>query len=214
MILISDYLNCFVSTMPALTLKELCYQNVVKYGVAWEVLPEILVKEIEKMELNIMSVFNGRFSSVEDYAGNELTISWRAGEWRFNMQNQETIRIVAGVDNDLGTVGGTLFRFPHREVTISDFQMDIDNRELRFEGICSSTKNVAGRHIVSTLKFSKFRHYMMMKTTLTSLNGVEVKKKEILFTDSNSWGYGRSYWLVVDRGLDSGSDESDSSVDH
>ena len=200
--------------MPALTLKELCCKNIIKYGVSWEVLPDKLVEEIEKMELKIMYAFNGRFSTVEDYAGSELAISWRAGEWRFQMLNQETIRIEAGVVNDLGTVGGSLFLFPQREVTISDFQIDIDNRELRFEGMCSSVKDVAGRYIVSMLRFSKFRHYMIMKTMLTSLNGVEVKKKESLFTDSNSWGYGRSYWLMVNRGLDSGSDESDSSVDH
>ena len=80
--------------------------------------------------------------------------------------------------------------------------------------MCSSAKDVAGRHIVSMLRFSKFSHNMIMKIMLTGMNGVEVKKKESLFTNSNSRGYWRSYGLVVDRGLDSGSDEFDSSVDH
>ena len=193
------------------TLKEICCQNIVKYGVAWEVLPDAIVKEIENMELKIMYAFNGRFLIVEDYAGSELAISWRAGEWHFNMLNVGTIRIVGGVHNDLGKLGGALFLFPQREVIISDFHMDVDSGELRFVGICSSTKDVAGRNLISTLQFSKFRQFMTMKTTLTSLYGVEVKKKERFFVESNS--YKSSYW-IVNRGLDSGSDESDSSIEY
>ena len=193
------------------TLKEICCQNIVKYGVAWEVLPDIIVKEIENMELKLMYAFNGRFLTVEDYASSELAISWRAGEWHFNMLNVGTIRIVGGVHNDLGKLGGALFLFPQREVIISDFHMDVDSGELRFVGICSSTKDVAGRNLISTLQFSKFRQFMTMKTTLTSLYGVEVKKKERFFVESNS--YKSSYW-IVNRGLDSGSDESDSSIEY
>ena len=197
--------------MPALTLKELCCKNIIKYGVSWEVLPDKLVEEIEKMELKIMYAFNGRFSIVEDYADSELAISWRAGEWHFNMLNVGTIRIVGGVHNDLGKLGGALFLFPQREVIISDFHMDVDSGELRFVGICSSAKDVAGRNLISTLQFSKFRQFMTMKTTLTSLYGVEVKTKERIFVESNS--YRSSYW-IVNRGLDSGSDESDSSIEY
>ena len=199
--------------MPALTLKELCCKNIIKYGVSWEVLPDKLVEEIEKMELKIMYAFNGRFSTVEDYAGSELAISWRAGEWHFNMLNVGTIRIIGGVHNDLGKLGGALFLFPQREVTISDYQIDIYDRELRFVGICSSAKDVAGRNLFSTLKFSTFRQFMIMTTTLTSLNGVEVKKKERIFLESNSWGYRRIIG-IVDRGLASGNDESDSSREY
>ena len=197
--------------MPALTLKELCCKNIIKYGVSWEVLPDKLVEEIEKMELKIMYAFNGRFSIVEDYADSELAISWRAGEWHFNMLNVGTIRIVGGVHNDLGKLGGAIFLFPQREVLISDFLMDVDSGELRFVGICSSAKDVAGRNLISTLQFSKFRQFMTMKTTLTSLYGVEVKTKERIFVESNS--YRSSYW-IVNRGLDSGSDESDSSIEY
>ena len=79
--------------------------------------------------------------------------------------------------------------------------------------MCSSAKDVAGRNLVSTLQFSTFRQFMIMTTTLTSLNGVEVKKKERIFLESNSWGYRSNYW-IVDRGLASGSDESDSSIEY
>ena len=199
--------------MPARTLKELCCQNIVKYGVAWEVLPDVIVKEIENMELKLMYAFNGRFSFVEDYASSELAISWRAGEWHFNMLNEGTIKIVAGVRNDLGKPGGALFLFPQREVNISDFHMDMDRRELRFVGMCSSAKDVAGRNLVSTLQFSEFRQSMTMTTTLTSLNGVEVKKKKRIFRESNSWGYRSNYW-IEHRGLASESDESDSSIEY
>ena len=170
------------------TLKEICCQNIVKYGVVWEVLPDILVKEIENMELKLMYAFNGRFSFVEDYASSELAISWRAGEWHFNMLNEGTIKIVAGVRNDLGKPGGALFLFPQREVNISDFHMDMDSRELRFVGMCSSAKDVAGRNLVSTLQFSEFRQSMTMTTTLTSLNGVEVKKKKKEFFGNQTVG--------------------------
>ena len=202
-----------MNTMHIRTLKEMCCQNIVKYGVAWEDqdLPDTVVKEIENLELRLIYAFNGRFSIVEDYAGSELAISWRAGEWHFNMLNVGTIRIKGGVHNDLGKLGGALFLFPQREVNISDFHMDMDSRELRFVGMCSSAKDVAGRNLVSTLQFSKFRQFMTMTTMLTSLNGVEVKKKERIFVELNS--YRSSYW-IVNRGLDSGSDESDSSIEY
>ena len=136
--------------MPALTLKELCCKNIIKYGVSWEVLPDKLVEEIEKMELKIMYAFNGRFLIVEDYASSELAISWRAGEWHFNMLNVGTIRIVGGVHNDLGKLGGALFLFPQREVIISDFHMDVDHRYINF------TFNEAGGGCQNTGTLAKF----------------------------------------------------------
>ena len=172
--------------LPVRTLKELCCWNIIKHEVMWELLPNTLVKEIEHMELNLMFAFNGRFSFVENYAGSELAISWRAGEWHFNILNQETIRIVAGINNYLGKKGGALFLFPHRHVIISDFHIDINRRELKFVGRCSSAKDVLGRHLVSTLMYGNFGRMMTMKTVLTSWKTVVVKKKERRFIKSKS----------------------------
>merc|ERR1719186_766963 len=72
----------------------------------------------------------------------KLNIAWSAGEWRFTMLNQPTIKIKAGRRECLGLSGGKLFLFTKMKICIDDVKIDFEGfRRIVFHGSCSSIKS-------------------------------------------------------------------------
>ena len=135
-----------------------------------------------------------------------MKIGWVNGEWLFTRQNQDTLRIRAGVENTLGKPGGDLFLFPGRKVTIHNFSFDLDRSKITFFGTCSTAKSSSGRRFKSTLVFWSLNSMRMRSWVfMDEIGHYKEKTKVFMKWDPKTGG------LVVE---DSGSEfESDSSVD-
>ena len=188
------------------SLKEMCKIEVIKLGISGSELPKTVAKEVEIMEENIKSAFTGIFSYSEYFSSSTLKIDWVGGEWQFTQLNQQTIKIKAGAENSLGNLGGDLFLFPGRKVTIHNFSFDLDRSKITFFGTCSTAKSSSGRRFKSTLVFWSLNSMRMRSWVFTDEIGhYKEKTKVFMKWDPKTGG------LVVE---DSGSEfESDSSVD-
>merc|ERR1719228_2511150 len=107
------------------------------------------------------------------YHETKLNIEWSSeGEWNFMMGNQDIVKIRGGVKSSLGFQGGELFLLEGRgelfllegrEVTIDDFKIDLEGKQIVFHGTCSSSKTPSGRQLKSVFTFTKFGHMDIVK---------------------------------------------------
>jgi hypothetical protein len=190
------------------SLKEMCKIEVIKLGISGSELPTTVAKEVEIMEENIKSAFTGIFSYSEYFSSSTLKIDWVGGEWQFTQLNQQTIKIKAGAENSLGNLGGDLFLFPGRKVSINDYRIDLEGRKVIFYGTFSSVKDVSGRQFKSTLLFSSTSNLLMMESKVSIKETGLDKEMARMFMKSSTVGS----WVSIRDSYDDS--ESDSSVDY
>ena len=130
---------------------------VIKKGISRIDLPTTLAEEVEEMEGRMRSIFTGTLHRHTDFSGTTLTIAWTQGQWELTMKNQETLVIRSGEENLLGKLGGEFFMLPGRTVTIFDFRLNFGTKTLRFNGMCSSSKDPHGSSLNIYLGFQTFR---------------------------------------------------------
>merc|ERR1719206_293290 len=129
------------------------------------------------MEGRMKSIFTGTFHIQKDFSVTTLTIAWTQGQWEFTMKNQKigggvwvivkTLVIKSGVENSLGKLGGELFMLPGRKVSIFDFRLDFGTKRLKFNGMCSTSKDPRGRSLNIVLNFENIRKMLMGVLTRT-----------------------------------------------
>ena len=117
-----------------------------------------MAEEVEEMEGRMKSIFTGTFHRHSDFSETTLTIAWTQGQWELTMKNQETLVIKSGEENLLGKLGGEFFMLPGRTVTIFDFRLNFVTKLLRFNGMCSSSKDPHGSSLTIILGFQTFRN--------------------------------------------------------
>jgi hypothetical protein len=203
------------------SLRENCKLAVIKHGSSRTELPTTLAQEIETMEGNLKIVFSGTFYYyVDNYTG-FLNIAWEDGEWQLSL-NQETLCIRTGVDNCLGNQGGDIFLFPGRQVTISDFSIDLDERKVFFYGTCSTNKTLNRRQFRSIYGFSSNSSRMLISSEVFGETGHHKTHTRLFANVSldlpdqdllDSWSEGESDSSVDDQVDGSEQGESDSSVE-
>ena len=158
-----DFLSVHVPS-----LKEICKRFVIKKGISRIDLPTTLAEEVEEMEGRMKSIFTGTFHRHTDFSvTNTLTIAWTQGhgQWELTIKKahtglvvaQENLVIKSGEENLLGKLGGEFFMLPGRTVTIFDFRLNFGTKTLRFNGMCSSSKDPHGSSLNIYLGFQTFR---------------------------------------------------------
>jgi len=93
-----------------------------------------LAEELEQLEELIVSAFNGtyqKFQRMPNSGGPAVLtfkLAWNQGQWEFLLQNQETLVVRAGTENQLGWAGGYLFGTGGRKVNLNDFRINIGEK--------------------------------------------------------------------------------------
>ena len=142
------------------SLQETCMIVVIKQDLSRDRLPEIVKEEVENLERKIMSAFTGKFYTYQKYPNPRLypliptpgsvefglSIVWNRGKLEFGFidtefslsSQEELLQITAGEQNKVGKVGSKLFLLPGRELTISDYRIDLRRKKLILLGSCLS----------------------------------------------------------------------------
>jgi hypothetical protein len=165
------------------SLREMCMLEVIKHGVDRTDLPAALALEVEELEELIASTFNGRnYVFIHGWAVNTFSIAWRQGQWEFTLGDEEAMVVRPGMVYRLGRAGGDIFCLPGREVTITDFRIDLDDGVvvLNFFGTSSSNESENDRTLkikISTFpKFNPNPDRLLVETFLTSEDDVMYRK--------------------------------------
>ena len=200
------------------SLREMCKLEVIKHGVDRTDLPATLAVEVEQLEELFASTFSGTY--VRAYCTLErfrtwviFSVAWRQGHWEFTKGDEEAMVVRPGMVNEMGRAGGDLFCLPGREVTITDFRIDLDDGVgvLTFFGTCSSNRSENNRTlkiILSPLSNQHPHDRLLVETFLTS-------EDDVMYSKANSKVVMRSLSPnvdIYDRNIPSDYD-SDSSVD-
>ena len=139
------------------SLQESCMIVVIKQGLSKEDLPEIVKAELQHFEKCIMSAFTGKFYTykrqktynyyIRDSLAVSLSVVWNRGklelvfintEFSLSSKEEESLQIKAGDENKVGEVGSSQFMLPGREVTIFDYMIDLERKQLSLIGSCTS----------------------------------------------------------------------------
>jgi len=190
-----------------MTLSYLSSFAVIKYGIERNErdVPKTIIKDLEVLEKRIIDELTGQFTYTDPDYDSKMDIEWSPGEWRFTLMNQEPVKIRTGRRENLGLAGGDLFLFEGRKISIDDFNIDLEEKKIKFFGKCSSVKTSLGREFKSTFSFIKFlgRDAMKVNSELIGKFGLK-KAKEKIFSRA---GF---EWMTVNFGAES---DSDSSID-
>ena len=142
------------------TLREISKMAVIKFDIARDQLPDVLMKEIEVMESKINTELTGKYDKMQRRCSgsyHRIEIGWSNGEWNLGITRRKevsTLKIRAGMTNYLGQLGGELFLFPGREIVIDDFDIDFEERMIKFYGSCSSAEETAEKRFKSSISFT------------------------------------------------------------
>ena len=137
------------------SLQETCMIVIIKQGLSRVPLPEIVKEEVENLERSIMSVFTGKFFTYDhsrtpdspwDTVELGISVVWNRGKLELVFINtelslsskEESLQIKAGKENKVGEVGSSQFMLPGREVTIFDYMIDLERKQLSLIGSCAS----------------------------------------------------------------------------
>jgi len=191
-----------------MTLSYLSSLAVIKNGIERNELevPKTIIKDLGVMEKIINDEMTGEFTYTDPDYDSKMDIAWSPGEWRFTQRNQEPVKIRAGRRENLGLAGGEIFLFEGRKISIDDFNIDLEEKKIKFYGKCSSVKTYCGRDFKSTFSFIKFHGRDAMKVNSELIGEFGVKKaREKIFSRA---GF---EWMTVNFGAES---DSDSSIDY
>ena len=68
--------------------------------------------------------------------------------------NEQTIVVQCGIENDLSMLGGKLFLLPGKQISIVDYNIDFERREIILHGSCSSSTMPRKKALKSVLKMN------------------------------------------------------------
>ena len=153
------------------SLEELTKMIIIKNGLGGrEDLPIDLQKDLQRMEETIQLdlVGNNYYEYYKIVRYLEFDISWHAGTWTFSQRwefeeyENSTMYISAGRESFLSPVWKDIFALPrtsHGGFMMSDFNMDLTKRQIRFYGYLYTEEGLR-INFKSTFRFSKTGFYV------------------------------------------------------